>query len=349
MATAPNRAQARLFAELIAEFEPRIHRAFMASVNDLHAGVDWSALLSALQAGDMESAILALNISEAAFAEYSSQMTAAYAKSGASTAAQIQQLGYGAIGTRFNQSNPRAQEWIRSNIALRVTEFTEEQVRNARMVIGTGYAAGQGPRQIGLDLVGRVQSGKRVGGIMGLDGPRAERLHNVTIGMRTPEGVRHLVIKHNDGTLGMRYQVNKATAQRITRAYNAGTEVPAADRLISETQYRNALLQARATTVASTETASAVMGARQEEWIQLAESQGLDEKAIKKTWRHRRGAEKQFRADHLALSGQSVMGLRTPFIMGDGTQMQHAHDPRGGAKQVVGCGCDTEFVLVRGV
>lgn len=348
MATAPNRAQAQQFAQLIAEFEPRMHRAFLASVTDLQAGVDWPALLAALEAGNIEGAIAALNISEAAFAEYSSTMSTAYAKAGASTAAQIQQLGYAPIGTRFNQANPRAQEWIRSNVALRVTEFTEEQVRNARMVIGTGYAAGQGPRQIGLDLVGRVQAGKRVGGIMGLDGPRAERLHNVRLGMRTPEGVQQLVIKHQNGTLGMRYRVNKATESRIIRAYNAGTAVPQADRVLSESQYRNALLKARADTVAATETASAVMGARQEEWIQLAEGQGLDEQAIVKTWEHRRGGEKEFRPDHLAMSGKSVQGLRTPFVFPDGTRMQHAHDPAGGAAHVINCGCDTTFLLKRG-
>jgi hypothetical protein len=347
MATTPTKSQARLFAQLIAELEPSIHRAFTASVTDLTAGVNWPLLLQMLEARNVEGAIGALNISEAVWNEYSSAMTSAYAASGSAAAAQIEALGYGTIGTRFNMQNPRAQEWIRNNIALRVTEFTAEQVRVTRQVIEAGYALGQGPRNIAVDLAGRVQAGRRVGGVLGLDGPRAERLHSVAMGMRTPEGVRHLVIKHENGQLGMRYKVNKATEMRIIRAYNAGEAVPSADQLISVNQYRNGLLKARADTVASTETASAVMGARDEEWRQLTEREGLDASAVIKTWQHRRGAGGDFRPEHLAMSGKSVRGLHTPFVFPDGAVMLHSHDPAGGAKHVINCGCSTEYRLDR--
>lgn len=344
MATRPNLSQARLFAQLLAEFEPQIQRAFMASVTDLQAGVDWGALLAALAAQDTIGAVAALNISEAAWVEYSSAMTTAYAKAGASTAAQIQAQGIGGIGTRFNMSNPRAQGWIRDNVAESVVGFTREQVDTARKVIEAGYARGEGPRNIGYDLVGRATGGTaRSGGVLGLDGPRAERLMAVTQGMKTPEGVRDLVIEHRDGTRSVRYTVNKATEQRILRAHNAGTAVPDADRAISEKQYRNALLKARADTVAETETANAVMSARMEQWQQLVDAKGLNQNNIIKTWQHRRGGEKEFRPDHLAMSGKSVRGLFTPFVFADGAQLQYAHDPRGGAKHVIRCGCSTEI------
>lgn len=345
MATTPTKSQARLFAQLIAELEPSIHRAFMASVTDLTAGVNWPLLLQMLEAQNIDGAIAALNISEAVWNEYSSAMSSAYAASGSAAAAQIEALGYGAIGTRFNMQNPRAQEWIRNNIALRVTEFTAEQVRVTRQVIETGYALGQGPRNIAVDLAGRVQAGRRVGGVLGLDGPRAERLHNVAMGMRTPEGVRHLVIKHEDGKLGMRYKVNKATEMRIVRAYNAGEAVPAADQLISVNQYRNGLLKARADTIAATEVASAVEASKIETWEQLLEKQGLDDSAVEKTWQHRRGPGGDSRITHIEMNGKSVIGLKTPFILSDGSVMQHAHDPSGGARNNVFCGCDTIYRL----
>lgn len=345
MAIRPTRSQARLFAQLIAGLEPEIHRAFMASVTDLQANVDWPALLDALGRMDIERAIAALNINAAAWAEYSSVMTAAYAKAGASTAAQIVSQGDAGIGVRFQMTNPRAEQWIRENVAGRVVGFTQEQVGVARATIEAGYAAGQGPRTIAVDLAGRVAGGVRTGGVIGLDAPRASRLHAVTIGMRSPEGVRGLVIKREDGRLALRYKVNKATEQRIIRAYNAGTAVPDADRAISERQYKNALLKSRADTVAATETGNAVMSARDEEWRQLAESQGLDASAVIKTWRHRRGSSATHRPDHLAMSGHSVRGIDTPFVFPDGTRMLHAHDPSGGAKHVINCGCDTEYRL----
>lgn len=341
----PSRSQARLFAQLIAEFEPRVHRAFMASVTDLQAGVDWPVLLSALTVGNIEAAIAALNINQAAWAEYSSVITSAYAKAGASTAAQIRAQGVARVGTRFQMTNPRAEQWIRENVAERVVGFAREQIEVARNTIQAGYAAGQGPRSIAVDLAGRVVGGSRTGGVLGLDGPRAARLQSVTHGMRTAEGVRSLVIRREDGTLVPRYKINTATSRRLLKAYRAGTAVPEDERVISERQYKNALLQSRADTVSATETGNAVMGARDEEWRQLAESEGLSDSNIIKTWWHRRGASETHRPDHLAMSGQSVRGMDTPFLFADGTQMLHAHDPAGGAKHNINCGCDTEYRL----
>lgn len=344
MATRPTRSQARLFAQLVDELEPEIRRAFMASVTDLQARVDWRALLAALEAGDIEGAIVALNIAPAAWAEYSSAMSAVYARAGASTIAQIQAGGVTSIGVRFNLSNPRAQEWIRLNVTERVVGFSEEQKRVARAVIAEGYSLGQGARTIATDLVGRVQGGVRQGGVLGLDGPRAERLHKVSVGMRTPEGVQRLVIRHDDGTLGMRYKVNEATRQRIMRAYQAGVAVPDAERAISERQYKNALLKDRGDTVASTETANGVMSARMEGWEQAAEAEGYDASAIIKTWR-RRGGTKVPRPDHVAMDGVSVTGLHTPFLFADGASLQYAHDPSGGPQHIINCSCSTEFRL----
>lgn len=342
MAT-PTKNQARLFAQLIESLEPEIRRAFMISVSDLQSGVNWPLLLERLTAQDTEGAIAALNINAAAWAEYSSTMTAAYAKAGASTMAQIQAVGVAPVGVRFDMSNPRAQQWIRESVAESVVGFTREQITGARAVIEAGYARGEGPRTIAVDLAGRVTGGTRQGGILGLDNPRAARMQAVKVGMRTPEGVQSLVIEGQDGRLAMRYKVNKATEQRIIAAYNAGTEVPEAARLISERQYQNALLKARADTVAETETGNAVMSSRFESWRQAAESRGLNGDAVVKTWQHRRGATEYHRPDHLAMSGKSVRGLDATFNFPDGAQLRFAHDPRGGAKHVIRCGCDCEF------
>lgn len=342
----PTRSQAVLFAELIAELEPEVHRAFMASVTDLQANVDWKELLKALENYDIENAIKALNIDPAAWAEYSSKMTDVYAKSGASTVAQITQTGIGGVGVRFRMTEPRAQAWILENVANKVVAFSNEQIATARELINKGFISGAHPHTMARDLAGRAyHGGMRQGGILGLDAPRAERYRIVTEAMRSPEGVKSIVTKHADGSLSVDYKVNKATANRILRAYRKGEAVPEAERAISEMQYKNALLKARADTIAETETGNAVMSARNEAWQQTVESRGLDKSAVIKTWRHRRGASANHRADHRAMSGKSVRGLDTPFEFPDGATLQHAHDPDGGAKHVIRCGCDTEYRL----
>jgi len=343
------KSQARLFAQLIATLEPEVKRAFMASVVDLQAGVNWPLLLQRLEAGDIDGAVAALNINAAAWAEYSSAMTAAYARAGASTMAQIQMAGIAPVGVRFDMINPRAQQWIRESVAESVVGFTREQITGARAVIEAGYARGEGPRTIATDLAGRVTGGTRQGGILGLDNPRAARLQAVKEGMRTPEGVQSLVIKGQDGSLAMRYKVNKATEQRILSAYNAGTEVPEAARLISERQYQNALLKARADTVSITETANAVMSSRAESWEQAAESRGVNGDAVVKTWFHRRGAGGDARITHIEMNRKTVRGINTPFVLSDGSMMKYPHDPAGGAKNNIRCGCDCTYSLDRSV
>jgi len=341
----PTASQVRLFAQLIQELEPQIKRAFLASVTDLLANVNWPLLLERLQQYDTEGAIQALNISPAAWAEYSAVMTAAYARAGSSTMAQIVQSGVGQIGTRFNMTNPRAEQWIRQNVAESVVGFTEEQVRVARQVIANGYARGDGPRTIAIDLGGRVVGGNRQGGVLGLDAPRATRLERVSVGMRSPDGVRSLVIRREDGTLAMRYKVNKATEGRIISAYNAGTEVPDAAREVSERQYRNALLEARAETVAQTETGAAVMGSRQEAWDQALDARGLERADVAKTWWHRRGVGGDARITHIEMNRVTVIGLDTPFELSDGSRMLYPHDPAGGASNTIKCGCDCTYSL----
>ena len=348
MATRPNINQARRFAQLIAELQPEIQRAFMASVTDLQAHVDWNRLIRELERGNIDGAIAALNINSSAWVEYSSAMTNVYAAAGASTAAQIMESGLASIGVRFNLENPRAKEWIEKNVASMIVGFANDQIESARELIAAGYAKGHHPHTIALDLVGRsTGGGRREGGILGLDSQRAHRYNQVTSMIRTPEGVRDLVVQHQDGTISLRYKVNKATENKILSAWKAGTAVPDDQAAIIRKQYFNALLKDRADTIAETETGNAVMAARSEEWAQFAGSKGISTDAVIKTWWHRRGATKYHRPDHLAMSGTSVNGLHTPFVFPDGTLMQHAHDPEAGPEHTIRCGCDTEYRINR--
>src|SRR5690606_25301051 len=148
------------------------------------------------------------------------------------------------------------------------------------------YQLGKGPRDIATDLAGRVVAGRRQGGILGLDAPRAERLRIVTEAVRTPEGVQSLVIQHRNGDLSLRYKVNKSKANRLLAAYRKGEAVPRDQPATSERQYKNALLKARADTVSSTETADAVLNARDEAFRQTMEQQGTRPDQVVKVWRH---------------------------------------------------------------
>jgi len=342
----PSDNQVRQFAALIEAYEPKVRQAFMTAVTDFNDQVDWKALLNALESGSTYSAIAALNISEAAFSAYSQVLTAAFIEAGNATARTIVKSGYGNIGLRFDAKNPRAEQWIRENVGQEITRITKETELAARTLIEAGYAAGNHPHTIALDLIGRAKrpSMHRGGGIVGLDMPRANRFANVAQAIRTAEGVQSLVIKTDTG-LALRYKVNRATASRIFAAYRQGRVLDADEQAISIRQYRNALLKARGDTIAETETANAVLSARDIQWQQFAEEQGKRPEDILKTWRHGRGPSKYHRPDHLAMAGTTVRGLHTPFQFPDGTAMQYAHDPAGGAKHVIRCGCMVTYRL----
>lgn len=345
----PNRAQAVLFAELLAKQTPAIRKAFMIAVTDINAHVDWDALLSALESGSTGSALAALNINEDAFSEYAHAMTSVFVESGTLTTINIVKSGVGDIGLRYRYTDPRAQSWITRNVASRVVGFASEQINAARSIIEAGFARGDHPFTIATDIAGRATGPlrSRQGGILGLDAPRAERYNKVSVGMRTAEGVQELVIRHHNGSLSLRYKVNQATATRILSAYRSGSAVPDKERAISEVQYKNALLKDRADTIAQTETANAVMGARNEAWTQAAEFQGLSAGSVIKRWEHRRGGTKHHRPEHLAMSGKEVIGIDTPFVFPDGVMMKYAHDENGGAAHIINCGCDTIYRIER--
>mgnify|MGYP005863127173 CR=1 FL=1 len=330
----------RIFETLLARFEPDIQRAFRAALADLREGVNFRALTDALEAGNIQSAIDALNIEPAAFQRYAVAKTEAYRQSGAATVANISLPGAVDARIRFDMTNPRAEAWIANEVGQKITRITEEQVETVRSTILQGFQRGDGPFDIGVDVAGRVKNGVRQGGVLGLDGPRAERLARVKEGIKTPEGVRGLVIEGRDGTVKMRYRVNKASENAIRAAHRRGEAVPEAQRVRIEQQYSNRLLKDRANTVAQAETSQAVMSAREEAWEQT----GVPDEFILKRYIHG-GSVDDPREHHIAMNGEIIRGKQTPIPFANGARHRWAHDPEADVSELVNCSCSTEFFV----
>lgn len=336
--------QKRELANLVADLMPAVQAAFLAAVDELHAGVDWDALVAALTKGDIEAAIAALSLDTVALYGLKTALEAAYATAGVVSTTNI--VSSSGIRFRFNMKNPSAEAWIANNVGDRITHIVGETVEIVRDLIVGGYAKGEHPFTMALDIAGRVGTkGIREGGVMGLDRPRADRFLTVTTGMRSAAGVRDLVVVGPNGPY-VRYKVNKATEQRILAAYAKGTAVPEGLRELSAKQYYNALLKARGETIARTETGQAVMGAKFESWEQALQVAGLTPEDIIKTWRHG-SSSKWARDEHIEMNNKSVRGLYTPFEFKNGVKKQHALDGLGGGAHDINCGCGTEFRLDR--
>lgn len=320
--------------ELVAKLESDLQRAFLSAIAELRMGVEYTDLIKALTAGDIDAAIEALRIEPAAFQAYAQAKTAAYVSAGQVTSSSM----VGVPRVRFDMTNPRAENWITKNVAQNIVGVIEETKLAARDKILEGFRDGRHPNSIALDIAGRVVGGRRVDGIVGLDRPRQQRLSAVTEAIKTPEGIRSLVTKQKDGTLKLRYKVNRDAERKIIRAYKSGASIPPEGQKSIIRQYNNLLLKSRAENIARTETAQAVRSAQKESWQQLADRDGIPPEAIIKTWVYGGGA-KDPRPHHRAMNGVSVRGLETDYELPNGVRMKHPNDPDAPISETASCTC----------
>ena len=340
------RGDMRRIEELLTRYDKEIREAFLAAIVSARRAVDVRALEAALGAGDLSRAVELLRLNQALLFPLDAAINAAYVAGGQMIGAGIP-ASAGVLG--FDGRAVRAEQWARQHVGGLITGIVEEQRANViaavRDVTQRQLAAGIGPRQAALDIVGRVNraTGLREGGILGLDGPRAERFRIVTEAMRTPEGVRGLVVERRDGTFAMRYKVNRATELRILRAHRAGEALSAGDQAISARQYGNALLQARGETIARTESITALRAGRDEGIRQAVEQGVIAEDRVKRVWDATMDA--RTRPDHAAMHGTEVEGLDAPFVLPDESRMMHPGDTSLGAapEQTIQCRCLSRY------
>lgn len=323
---------------LIAKLEPALAAAFREAMQEWRNGVNRPALIRALERGDVDAAIAALNIEPAVFNQYIATRTAAYAEAGQLIASSIRIPD--APPVRFDMSNPRAEGWIREQAAARIVGYTSEQIETARHVIVEGYSRGDGPQNIAVDISGRINrvTGRREGGIVGLSDPQASYVQSMRDRLLSGDPAEMRKVLRGQTLRDKRFDrtIEKAIAEGrpLTRAQ--------VDRMAA--RYSDRLLARRAEDIARTETAQAVEGARAESYRQALDKAGLPDDAIKKTWIHAGGA-KGARQDHVEMNGVSVVGLNTPFILPSGVAMQHSHDPNGGVAENANCRCLTRYEI----
>lgn len=329
--------QRAVYEALLARYEREIAEAFALAIAEARAAVDMAALAQAIDAGDLVRAGQLLRMDDATLFRVAEATRTAYVAAGQSVA----QVLPGAVGVfAFNGNHPRAVEFVREQGALLIQNInaTPDLLPQIRTVIEDGIQAGRGGDAVARDIVGRVNrpTGRREGGILGLDDQRAARLNAVRTGMQTPEGVRGMVTRGRDGTLRVNYQVNRATEQRILRAYERGEAVSAADRAISIRQYENKLLKERGAVIARDQAHTAQAMGQREGWQQLIDSGRVQGVLKRWVWND---AGQEAREDHKAMASMPAIPFDQKFTMADGAQLDGPHDPAGGAKHSIGCRC----------
>lgn len=328
---------------LTSDMEARARREFLASIQDIKDRTILREIRDALARNDVEAAIRAIGIENAAFRAFQAALVEAYTAAALlqtrsvvwrgppppSTFAGPSDPPLSRVTVRFDLDNPGARQWLADMSSTRITNIVRQQEDMIRQAIEAGYAQGRGPNDIARDIIGRVgPNGRRVGGLLGLSEPQSQWVQNM----------RQYLAKDPARALQMMRR-DRRFDRTIQRAIREERRLSAAqiNRMVSA--YERRLLALRGETIARTETSQAVSAARFEAMRQGLEKAGLSEDLVVKKWFHAGPAMNNGeRVDHMMLNRTEVRGLNTPFLP-SGVPMLHPHDPNAPAEQVINCRC----------
>ncbi|WP_119140722.1 hypothetical protein [Pseudomonas reidholzensis] len=231
-----------------------------------------------------------------------------------------------------------AQSWLAEHIAALKAQMAMDQVDGIRVTVSSGLQAGRSPRQIALDLAGRVskQTGRRTGGSVGLPGNFAQYVADARTQLRS--GDAEQLRKYLTRT-----RRDKRFDATVLRALKEGRPVAQADADRIAGRYADRLLQTHAQMIARTEALESFGAGRDRVYEQLVE-RGLPREAIVKDWETRR--DEKVRNSHAGMQGQT-RALGEPFSANSGALLRYPGDRGLGAgwDETANCRCQARYTI----
>lgn len=342
MSARANRLRREIQA-LLDQYEVETAEEFLQLVDDLLDRVVMQDLIRELERGDIEGALITLGIVLAAFRPLQLALSRAFNASGSRTSSLLPRLrradGRMAL-VIFDPLSERAARIAQRISAQLVTRITEEQRALVRAVIADGLRQQLAPAAIATQLVGRVNraTGRREGGVIGLNGPQSQWLLNMRSELASGSPAR------------MRNYFARELRDRrfdpiVLAAIEAGRALSSADIDMVSRSYSNNLRRSRGRMIAQMETGKAIFAARNEAIRQAFENNALPEDAIIRRWRSSR--DELVRETHVELDGQEVRGLGQPFVALNGDRMMHPLDDSLGAdiSNTANCRCSEDIEI----
>lgn len=326
--------QKRLFDELLDRFGPELAQAFVDAINDERARVDFPALVKALDRGDLDGAMAALNLDAVAFEPLETKLREAFLEGGRAGAQTMPGIRRMAAGFRFDVRHLRAEAWLRDHSSKLIKDVLDDQRQAVREALGSAMVESQHPRTTALEIVGRVNrvTGRREGGILGLNEPQRAAVARARAELASGDPA----LMRNYLTRARR---DKRFDRSIAEAIREGRPVPAevADRAIG--RYGARLEQLRGETIGRSEALTSLRAAKLESYEQLIDAGHVTVDQVQKAWRSTR--DRRTRHTHAGLNGQTV-GLRQPFRSSSGAQLMYPGDRSLGApaSEIIDCRCD---------
>lgn len=319
---------------LIDAWDPILQKAFLDSIANITDKAQIEQIAVAIEDGSLEAAMKAAGINPVMFRPLDKALQNAFEAGGNITTSGFPAVGGpGEIKTvfQFDVRNPAAEAWLKDYSASLVTEIVDDQRNMIQQVMARGLAAGNNPRDIALDLVGRIgPNGQRTGGFIGLTSTQADWVQNYSDALAS-----------DSPTDALNYSLRDARFDpAVQRAED--NDVPLTqDQIDTMTMsYTNRALRYRAEGIARTESMAALHEAQGQAVGQAIDTGAVDPNNIEEVWHATK--DKRTRESHVEMDGQTVK-YGEMFISGLGNELAYPGDPDGPAEDVINCRCWREF------
>lgn len=313
---------------LIDAWDPILQKAFLDSIRNITDQAQIEQIAKAIQDGSIEAAMRAIGINPVLFRPMDKALINAFEAGGNIVTSGFPDVGApGELKTifQFDVRNPAAEAWLKDYSSSLINEILDDQRTMVQAFLAKGMAAGNNPREMALDLVGRIgPNGKRAGGLIGLTSSQAEWVQNYEDALR------------NDPAAALGYNLRDARFDRAVQRAIDG-EPLTEDQIDSMvTAYTNRALRYRAETIARTESMASLHEAQKQAVEQAIESGAVDPENIEFVWRITK--DKRTRSSHREMEGQTVK-YGEKFISGLGNELAYPGDPDAPAEDTAQCRC----------
>ena len=325
--------------DALAKIEPQFRQAFIEAFQRVADAAEIARIADLIEAGQIDAAARALNVNPTVLAALHEAERAALV-TGGNLVLSVLRIRDPFTGSRvvlgFDGRAIRAEQWAAQTSSRLITEIVEDQMQMAREVIRAGIEAGRNPRQVALDLVGRIDkmTGKRSGGFIGLTRQQAQWV------MNAERQLRDL-----DAGYFSRARRDKRYDRLVMRAIKDGKPLAEADIRQIMQRYRDRLLNLRGETIARTEALNALRAGRHEGYQQLIDSGNVRADQVTVTWSAT--MDGRTRDSHQALNGQNIRFGQLFTSPLTGARLEYPGDTTHGApgEETIACRCLAEYSI----
>ena len=330
--------------KLLAEYEPKLRDAILDGIRRMRDEALLVEIVRMIEADNVSGVLRALGLNPALFNGFHFALAQTFEAGGLALIAGLPKYVTGGDGVktmiRFNVRDRAAEQWLGQRSSGLVTEIEEDVRQTVRDALQRGQREGRNPRNVALDLVGRVnrQTGRREGGAIGLTSAQ----------LRWVESARQKLLTLDEAYFDMGLRASRfddVVRQAITSGKPLSAET--VDKLVG--LYKDNALKHRGEQIGRTEALSALNRGEYEAIRQAAQRNGRPLSAIRKVWDS--AGDGRVRDSHRALDGVSV-GMDEPFVSPvTGARMMHPHDDSldAPARELIGCRCRVRYEIRFGV